>query len=528
MSEQLIPEPADSAEPFEPSPYDELVRSGLEKAEQSGFDLSQAITANYAPETADEVINARVQQVRIATEFISDELRLDRAFFDAPSNTILLVSIADSWVTNEEKVAQHGAYDSKLAAERTMLVDTAMVVAGEHMAEKLDPDAGMPDSREREDATDLARAEFLETTRDPELEAQITELIKTDGPGSLLEWQREQLGVTARDEAPFDVKVVKIGDKASLQDAGAIRQVPWPDYDLRETDRQAYDRQDAIAEQIEIENDAFAKPYEDAQREYDERFGAETGNLPPAWVDIDSKTGQKTLFIRGTDAFALLNQKEAGNFDDETADAARDAVAYVRHEFGRTQKSLLRGDRSQLGLIVEERKAEYISGDKHGYNDVKFLFDDLGAVTDSDLEGVLAESIKQEDPLTAFLSESSKTVGLRNTLLLMVNKPLPYDASPNTWKRFVDTGAVHRPGDVSTHDAMVRETIEARGDVPLRKRAAEWAGNMAIKHGLPGLEFANSEFMESYRSSNGLRRTTAYRHEAINHQIEQLRKQDAA
>jgi hypothetical protein len=159
---------------------------------------------------------------------------------------------------------------------------------------------------------------------------------------------------------------------------------------------------------------------------------------------------------------------------------------------------------------------------------VKFLFDDLGAVTDSDLEGVLAESIKQEDPLTAFLSESSKTVGLRNTLLLMVNKPLPYDASPNTWKRFVDTGAVHRPGDVSTHDAMVRETIEARGDVPLRKRAAEWAGNMAIKHGLPGLEFANSEFMESYRSSNGLRRTTAYRHEAINHQIEQLRKQDAA
>lgn len=497
-----------------------LVEQGLARAAAHGFDLNESVKLSHS--NRNEATAETAKEVTDTAAHIAGELQLDKEYFDSPARTILLMGIADSWLATEKR-ASNASHDSKLADERAMLADAALMVAGKHSGFARELVAGnMPEASRyictEQDAGTRERLDFFESISDAELAAQVETILNDDSPSSVLYEQRTKLGVTAQDQQPFSVRVLKMGNYWELQQAGTFKKIEWPDWDEDLPDEPARQARLEAGKAASANLDAqkaLAKEYESADNEYAERFKQRYGELAPAFIWRDEETGKVEMVLRAAEAIALV-QTVKGGYDGEVSEYARErAVSTVRHEFAHTQKDMTMGARTQLGLILEERKAELVSHDKLGYLDIKYLVNDLSMANDVNILDGLERALTQKDALSAFLAWSSNEIGLRNSLMLMISKPIPYESDPDRAAQFAATKAIRHGHDASIHDALVRENLEVRGDTFMKMRAVRWAGKLIAEKGVDFSDFIQESFIP-YREQHGLTHASKYLREAVN------------
>lgn len=244
--------------------YQPAVTYGLERAAHDvQFDLTQAVAANYGDDMPLRTVHDRADRVRDIMVHLSDALRVDDHLFDRPAHTVLLAAIADSWLTNEQKTAGLPHYERRLADERELLADVALMLAGGSSAAVWDiavADRTLGrrylEADVRSEAASWHERLFLQRISDGRLAGQVKRLMAAEGPESLLHTARRMLGVEARYEEPFDVVVLGVAhSRSELERAGMTGSNGGPHPALHE--------------------------YLDAHEAYRARFGA----MSTAWVE---------------------------------------------------------------------------------------------------------------------------------------------------------------------------------------------------------------------------------------------------
>lgn len=137
-----------------------------------------------------------------------------------------------------------------------------------------------------------------------------------------------------------------------------------------------------------------------------------TGSIPPLWV----QTYPSTRFMAFTKAFA----------SEFVLSSTAITEAYFIHEYSHTQRPLSRGD---LGLLLEERKAEEVSGNKGAYFDVKQFFIYLNVATGYDVLTAIQANPSNPEALYADLY---KNLGVELADSVIASFPVNYTVDAAT------------------------------------------------------------------------------------------------
>lgn len=482
----------------------------MEKCKEGGFDFQKTLAADGHTVEAD--LGKREADILTKSSEIASHLDLEDSFFEHPSDVIMLTGIADSLVMLDEKMVTASEEEGeKITAEKAAWEDMTFMLAGNRSKKSVRMAESDPTHKDRyikaEDTSDSKEVdEFLNRIVDEQLSSQMADLFSQHGGGSFLSHQRKIMGITLENELPFTIRVLNAGGEGEMYTAHVQEKPNYPDWHEGMTDEETKEmnRLGSIALAVAESNKMQRESLVANETAFNEKFADKCGELLPAFVSEDSD-GKKSLTLRAPQAMAVMKYYKEGALPEdpiERADIERIA-SVVRHEYGHTQKQLTRGPHIQLGLLIEERKAELISGDKNGYMDVKFFMKDIGMVAGIRPVDLLEKSLSHDDPLSAFTSDFANAMGLRNTLFMMALKPLPYENNPTHAKQFVDFSPLLQEGDASTLDIAVRESLQSRGDVNIKKIAGEWAGGLNDGQ----LDFV-LEFNMDYRESHGLRQAT--------------------
>jgi len=104
-----------------------------------------------------------------------------------------------------------------------------------------------------------------------------------------------------------------------------------------------------------------------------------TDHTSPAWI---ATYGDRTLLCISTGlAKKLLDPGIIENTSWYSQDDLKRDFAFLEHEYTHTQEGIMVDNDVKFGISLEERRAEYFSGDKHGYADTKGFFSDYGVLT---------------------------------------------------------------------------------------------------------------------------------------------------
>ena len=494
--------------------YSTLISQGLELSKSFGFSIDESLKAiGVQPEE----IESKKNEVIDKTIELATWMEIDEIFFNRPANVVLLAGIADSLI----KVDDSNVSESKKDIQRVALQDIVSMLVGNSSGRLRREGVDDPWKRDRyieshDTSEGMEIEEYYESITNHELTLRIDALLRDSGPNSFLASQREQLGITFDNEAPFTVRVLSAGDSGDMYVAHTQKKPNFPEWksDMTDEERVMFNKASDEASAIYELNRAEVQKLEKNLEEYEARFMETQGPFITAAVVKNKKKGLNELTLRAPQAMSILRYYQNGEGlpdDKSVADDIEKGAAIIRHEYAHTQKELTIGAHTQLGLIVEERKAELVSADKQGYQDVKYLFMDVGRVVGTSIGTILKESLKEDDSLSSFVCKTASVAGLRNTILLMSLKPLPYDKFPEYASKFADVaGAFGVEGDQSSMEIPVRETVELMGDEKLKLSLKEWA------EALPDhLLDTAVNFMPHYRRRHGHGFTAPYHQRAV-------------
>lgn len=241
-----------------------------------------------------------------------------------------------------------------------------------------------------------------------------------------------------------------------------------------------------LAEQTEVEVEVFALDFDNDEpraEEFRRAVGAVATWLPPMW---STEVGDEPI-LAFTRSYAERLVGARGVQDERT-------VAFVAHEFVHSQGGMLVADK--LGLLVEERRAELLSGDLHGYLEVKQFGIYLWAVTGYDILKDLRAYPR--DGLRVYVN-MARAIGLNAMLEVIYSFPQAYLAHPNESMEAIDAhldgrdGVLRRllqreiqSGREDAMNARFLDRIERLAEILGRDRVPDDAKyNLAQRYGLP-------------------------------------------
>lgn len=462
---QLLESPSQNIE-AENIRYTQLLQSGVERAAELGFDVTDALAANYGD--AYQGYRPSTEEVLCVAAELAAEAELDAEFFERPARTILLLGAADSWISTEQRAHTATNYDPTIAAERHALADLILIAAGGQSGvarsmrqiDQIAADQYILANRTPNPIV-LERAEYLTSLENPDLAQRVQALFDDHEEDSLLATTRELLGYPAVPEQPVRVRVLMLAP--SYQDlVGCGFVEPIDQITSPESPR-------ALA--IRAEQEAKAAPLLEAYATYHERFGAQLGRLAPGWT-TGLADGSAVITLTAPYAYGLLRTTSDGTIP-------RKFAVMARHELFHTRGGMFTGAHDQLGLALEERRAVSGSGGVLEYVDVRLALEEIDRITDANHVDYLAQASRTEDPFSTFLSIAAGQIGLRTTMLLAAAVPATYADSPIRAAHYVNLRFLSRAGDGSTFDSIIRETLERRGSEHLKANARAWFAELA-------------------------------------------------
>lgn len=337
-------------------------------------------------------------------ELIS-EFGIQPELFDDNAHALMFTSIAQRYGRLEQgkETMDTGAY----TRDKEFIADAVVLLAGEssnlfdQTKDLIDKDHGIPEERKQ-----AVYEKYTDKTLTKELEDAISV--------GLFDDVKERMGITDENEDEYDVRVLSLGDEySSLGVMPGILDIEGAD-----------DYNSPTFEEYMEDSDAF-KQYENDMvkraQAFREELGAEA-RVPIAWVTtID---GKRTLCMPLPFAEKVLykDEKRAGYYTED--DRNRD-LAIMKHEYVHTQGGINLDNNVLFGIGLEERRAEYFSGDKQGYQEIKGFFQDFRVVTGIDIAEIFDSMPKGGTALDVYTALAER-IGLQATLELVMTVPQPY------------------------------------------------------------------------------------------------------
>ncbi|HET8991821.1 MAG TPA: hypothetical protein VFN31_02185 [Candidatus Saccharimonadales bacterium] len=242
--------------------------------------------------------------------------------------------------------------------------------------------------------------------------------------GDMLSDVKSRLGITPDNEQPFEIKVLTVehGHKSGfgMDSAGIYAPfTPW-----EEVPGDTHQEKSAYTQAENDTIDAVKKHKEDLLKrgkQMEDELGHE---IARAWVTTNHE-GQRVLYLSMPLAEKLLDPSLTDNALSYTEKDRQSDLALLEHEYVHTQGGMNIDNGVFFGISLEERRAEYFSGDKHGYQDVKGLMLDVAVASNMLVTNLFADKPfggKQSELYT----DLANRIGVRNTLELLVLPPQAY------------------------------------------------------------------------------------------------------
>jgi hypothetical protein len=384
-----------------------------EEAESQSFDISAHFDA-LAERTSLEALHD--PEVQEAVGILASEFGIKPEFYEGDhgsARSMLLFSLGAKLV-EAERLGQNSITHPEVyefLADATLLI--AQDFVDEHykdVVKDMQQEANGPYS-------DKHKAEVIGKYRSQELTDALNERIKTD---DLLGPVREGLGITAETEKPFELVVLTKGQDDTMV-YGFDTGLDYPDWDDKDLEfEQKVEKSDKVARESDIkrswEEGLLRRGYKFSQ-EYDgssqNQIAFVTSLEGTTYLCMSADTAERIAYSQDRD-------HRAGYYEDEDLD--RD-IAFLRHEYAHTQSDLRM--ENLIGINLEERRAEYFSGDKHGYHDIKWLFQDIRLATGFDITETMA-GLTNGGTAEQVYSSVSQAVGIDKLIDVTLAVPRPY------------------------------------------------------------------------------------------------------
>lgn len=330
-------------------------------------------------------------------------------------------------------------------AEKELIADATMLLAGKESGLFADAEQLIDASEQNETQTDAIYERFTNK--------EVSEELHTAINNGLLKDIKDQLGVTEANEDAFTVRVLNIGDESTMHGLADLannhlvtepQQSPgWREYFADER---------ALA--------AYKKTMTNNLAELQRELGITT--LPPAWVTHPETGGVINIPLPIAEKILYTDQPRSRSYDDY--DRKRD-IATLEHEYVHTQGGLTIGNDMFFGMTIEEYRAEFFSGNKNGYQDVKGFLKDFELVSGVNIPGYMASHLKGGTP-EDFYTMVAQKIGLQNTLELALTVPNKYIAP----ERKLQANIAQQLGG---QDGLTQRLYEQNLDDPARAEAMQ-------------------------------------------------------
>lgn len=158
----------------------------------------------------------------------------------------------------------------------------------------------------------------------------------------------------------------------------------------------------------------------------------------------------------------------------DESDWSRD-LALVEHEYTHTQGSLIKG--IGPGIALEELRAEYFSGNRHGYLDIKKYFMGVRMLTGYSPVDSFEQDGKPYDSNT-YYTDIAKSIGLDGLLDCLTAIPANYIANEHASK-YLKAVVAHNGGGLSPHFQKTYERFKEKlGDGVLKANIDNFIDDM--------------------------------------------------
>ena len=319
---------------------------------------------------------------------------------------------------------------------------------------------------------------------DPRLSAELQGLMSN---GEYVGETQERMGIDATNEDPYVVRVLTTASDHQLLGLDAPR-VTEADTSRAELD-----------EKIELAADV--RSWKQGLKERSDTFAKELGrdsSFADAWVT--EINGVRNLCISMALAEKLLDRNVTTNTSFYDERMYQNDLSTLRHEYTHTQGGLNLGGETVFGISLEERRAEYFSGDKLGYQDVKNMFNSYYVLTGNRLDDLFLKTKGGEQ--AEVYSEIASNIGLANMIEFLAAVPRNYlddDSCPKALKRLAS-----RTGDYNECFGRILEQkmVDPQEAVAIEERITERAKQVVEVVSQPG-SVIDVDSVQEYQARNG-------------------------
>jgi len=314
-----------------------------------------------------------------ATKRIVELFDIDQLFFEDPARSFIMASIAERWGkanTPEELSFLYNAI-ILLAHSHSSKLESEFIVAASPSIPELSPE---------EERRIYNRFTNVQLTND--INAQKDVLFKEI---------RERIGVNPDNEDDFEVVVLDIASESTLFD------LP-----VSISDKLYKDWQNGLLANLQKLKSELR-----------------VDSLPVLWAIKKPSSNKKILCLDLPTAERLLHEdidRAKCGSEDSFEQARLRLKSLVAHEYIHTQGGMSPGMEGYFGIGLEERRAEYLSGDKNGYLDIKRFIFDVEIVTGLDFKQLFDSAPKGGEAFDVYM-KIAQIIGLSATLELLMMYP---------------------------------------------------------------------------------------------------------
>lgn len=336
---------------------------------------------------------------KVGREFIV-KYQIDPEFFSDKARVIIFAALAQR---RGLKLAGHEG--DTVSVEEDFIHKAIMLLL-------LDKTPLYADYKTKIDAEDVLSPEtesgIYERFTHPGLTAELRKAIAE----GLIDDVKTKLGITPDNEQPYELRVLSIGN----QDTAAGMQPP-----ISEEMKQDHNHPNWPATHEAFE---LYKRYINGLENKTEAFSSAVGRadqLPAAWI---SHVGSRVYLCMPQPYAEKLLHTDQPRANYYTEDNRQRDLAILEHEYVHTQRGLALDGKLFYGIGFEERRAEYFSGDKQGYQDIKGFFIDIATIN-----GIYIPNLLARGPLVEkaeVYTELCKRFGLQGLLDLSLICPVNY------------------------------------------------------------------------------------------------------
>ncbi len=343
-------------------------------------------------------------------------------FFEDEGRAMTFAAIADRWSDLS------GESPEESEEERHFLHDAVALLAREYSPVL----EGAKQSIDGESSPLSERGVLAVYDRytDRALSDAVTEKIQQ---GQFLASVKEKMGITGDNEDAYEVRVLSISSTET--ESYGLEAPSAPDWDGLPGDRT--EKMAAFDEAIKLQDAVTDQRGGLVAR--GEKMAKELGRdqlFAPAWVTrLDGKT-MLCISMPLAEKITSPELTEASrSYGDD--DFQRD-MAILEHEYVHTQGGVNVDHDVQVGINLEELRAEHFSGNKQGYQDIKGFFLDYATIT-GEHPADMFSGLEKGGSVAEVFASIARRVGLRNMLEVVMASPRNYvDDQSNEFSRNVD------------------------------------------------------------------------------------------